>query len=51
MGMVKVEVRVPEKMVELIDKLVEAGFYSSRSDLIRDAIRKFLMHYYGGEVE
>jgi Arc/MetJ-type ribon-helix-helix transcriptional regulator len=37
-----VQVRLPEKIVEVIDEMVAQGFYSSRSDFIRTKIRKTL---------
>ena len=38
--MMPVQIRVTEKLIEMIDKLVESGIYSNRSEAIRDAIRK-----------
>jgi len=34
-------------MVKAIDKLVVAGFFLSRSELIRTALREFLSKYEG----
>ena len=34
-----VQVRLPLALVKEIDLRVEAGFYSSRSDMIRDIVR------------
>ena len=34
-----IQARLPEKQVKIIDKLVERGLYSSRSDFIKYAIR------------
>jgi len=38
--MIPVQIRVTEKLIELVDELVESGLYSNRSEAIRDAIRK-----------
>ncbi len=42
MGMVLFQVRLPEKIVSSIEEAVEQGFYESKSDLVRDAIRRFV---------
>lgn len=34
------QVRLPKKLIEQVDLLVEEGFYASRSDALRDAVRK-----------
>jgi Arc/MetJ-type ribon-helix-helix transcriptional regulator len=31
---------LPKKLIEQVDLLVEEGFYASRSDALRDAVRK-----------
>jgi Arc/MetJ-type ribon-helix-helix transcriptional regulator len=38
--MISVQVRVTKKLMEKIDDLVNSGFYSTRSEAIRDAIRR-----------
>lgn len=38
-GMVMINVNVPERYIEDMDKLVNAKFYPNRSELIRFAIR------------
>lgn len=40
--MISIQVRVTEKLIEKIDELIEDGTYSSRSEAIRDAIRRHL---------
>ena len=40
MTMVVAQVRVPEGLLDEIDLLVGKGFYSNRSDVIRDAVRR-----------
>lgn len=37
--MKQITVRIPEEMYNLLDKLVEAGWYKDRNEAIRDAIR------------
>ena len=32
---------LPDRMVEKIDKMVEAGLWASRADFVRDAVRKY----------
>ncbi|MHC1597243.1 MAG: ribbon-helix-helix domain-containing protein [Methermicoccaceae archaeon] len=34
-------VYLPSKMVERIDKMVEDGLWASRTDFVRDAVRKY----------
>jgi len=41
-----VQVRMPEKVIEEIDKLVKKKVYSTRSDVIREATRKFISSSY-----
>ena len=41
-GMRVVAIKVPEELVEVIDKLVAMGLYSCRSELIRKAIQLYL---------
>lgn len=40
MVMDTLQIRLGHGLVELIDSLVKKGIYSSRSDFIRDAVRK-----------
>lgn len=42
MAMVLFQVRLPSKLVSLIDASVEKGFYESKSDFVRDAIRHYV---------
>lgn len=37
-----IQIRVTPKVKRTMDRVVRKGFYHSRSDLIRDAIRKLL---------
>lgn len=43
-----VTVKMPEMYVKGIDELVRAGRYSSRSEVIRIAVRELLKESYGG---
>ncbi|MDP7080316.1 MAG: UPF0175 family protein [Candidatus Undinarchaeales archaeon] len=42
--MVVVSITIPAKMGEEIDGFIKEGYYDNRSELIREAIRMFLMH-------
>jgi len=35
-------VKVPRKLIEIIDILVDAGLYSSRSEFVREALRTLI---------
>ncbi|AHL23149.1 ribbon-helix-helix domain-containing protein [Thermococcus nautili] len=41
----KVSVRFHSGLMRQIDELVEKGEFSSRSELIKEAVRFFLLHY------
>lgn len=41
--------RFSEEVVSIIDRLVERGLYSSRSDVVRTAVREFLGRYLAGD--
>lgn len=45
MVMQTLQIRLPKKLLDDIDKIVESNLYSNRSDVIRDAIRKLTMRY------
>ena len=40
--MVIISVHVPPRMLEMIDRLVDAGYYANRSEAIRAALSEFL---------
>jgi Arc/MetJ-type ribon-helix-helix transcriptional regulator len=40
---VKVSARIPKGLAKRMDRLVEEGLYSSRSEVIKDALRRFLL--------
>ncbi len=48
--MIPVQIRFTRKQIEYIDKLIESGVYSNRSEAIRDATRRLVMdmHSRGG---
>ncbi len=50
MTMVVAQVRVPEGLLDEIDLLVGKGFYSNRSDVIRDAVRRLVIERQIGSV-
>lgn len=37
-----VTIKIPKKLLEIIDKAVETGLYASRSELIRSAVLLYL---------
>ncbi|RLJ01655.1 MAG: ribbon-helix-helix protein, CopG family [Candidatus Aenigmatarchaeota archaeon] len=41
----KVSVRIPDGMYEKMEKLVESGEYLDMSELVRDAVSKFMKRY------
>ena len=40
--MIIISVHVPPRMLEMLDRLVEAGYYANRSEAIRAALSEFL---------
>ncbi len=50
MGMDLIQVRLPEGLITELDTLVEKGFYASKSDVIRDAIRRLVLEKQVGSV-
>ncbi len=42
MSMVMTQVRLPKKILQDIELLVESGFYETKSDVVRDAVRRLL---------
>jgi len=39
------QIRLPEMILEQVDELVKKGFYSSRSDFIKEAVRKYVSEF------
>ncbi len=50
MPMELTQVRLPEKLVQELDRFVKQGYYASKSDLIRDAIRRLLLERQIGSI-
>jgi len=50
MEMAVTQVRLPEGLIKEIDKLVNKGFYTNKSDVIRDAIRKLVLEKQIGSI-
>ncbi len=42
--MIPVQIRFTRRIIEHIDRLVESGMYSNRSEAIRDATRRLVTH-------
>lgn len=42
MVMDTLQIRLNPKLIKLIDTLIKTGIYSSRSEVIRDAVRRFV---------
>jgi len=42
MGTVAFPLRLPKKLLQEIDQLVKAGLYESRSEALRDAVRRLI---------
>jgi len=38
-------VRIPVTLLRQLDELVELGLFENRSDAIREAVRRLLIHY------
>ena len=51
MQMKVTQVRLPVKLIEKVDQMVEEGFYHSRSDLLREAIRKTVLEKHIGIIK
>ena len=50
MTMTVAQVRLPEGLMQELDELVNKGFYTNKSDVIRDAIRKLILENQIGSV-
>jgi len=50
MEMAVTQVRLPKGLIIEIDKLVGRGFYTNKSDVIRDAIRKLVLEKQIGSI-
>jgi len=45
-----IQIRLSHGLVERVDTLVNTGLYSSRSDAIRDAVRKLILNQQVGSI-
>lgn len=43
--------RIPKGLLNEVDKLVEKGFYSNKSDVIRDALRRLILENQVGSIQ
>tara|TARA_Y100000310_G_scaffold262785_1_gene272586 strand:- start:1196 stop:1444 length:249 start_codon:yes stop_codon:yes gene_type:complete len=50
MTMAVTQVRLPKGLVKEIDLLVKKGFYTSKSDVVRDALRKLMLERQIGSI-
>lgn len=50
MVMDTLQIRLSPRLIEMIDSFVNKGIYSSRSDLIRDAVRRFVWANEAGSI-
>jgi Arc/MetJ-type ribon-helix-helix transcriptional regulator len=44
------QIRIPKGLLEETQVLIDKGYYTNKSDLIRDAIRKLVLEYHIGSV-
>ena len=51
MSMALVQVRLPEGLVTEIGGLVDKGYYTNKSDVIRDAIRRLILEKHIGSIQ
>lgn len=50
MTMEVAQARLPDGLMKKVDSLVERGEYSNRSDVIRDAVRRFVWEKEAGTI-
>ena len=51
MVMETMQIRMNEKLVKEVDKVVKSGFYANRADVIRDAVRRFVWEREVGSIK
>ena len=51
MTMAITQVRLPEGLVKEIDKLVDSGIYTNKSDVVRDALRRLILEQQVGSIK
>ncbi len=44
------QVRLPQGIIEEVDRLVEKGFYTNKSDVVRDALRRLILEKQVGSI-
>lgn len=50
MTMSVTQVRLPQGIIEEVDRLVERGFYTNKSDVVRDALRRLILEKQIGSI-
>lgn len=50
MAMELMQVRLPQGIIEQVDSMVKKGIYASKSDFIRDAIRRHILYSMAGTI-
>ena len=50
MVMDTLQIRMNPKLIKLIDEIVRSGIYANRSDVIRDAVRRFVWEKEAGSI-
>ena len=45
------QIRMNKELLKRIDVIVKSGIYSNRSDVIRDAVRRFVWEGEAGSIE
>jgi Arc/MetJ-type ribon-helix-helix transcriptional regulator len=51
MTMTVTQVRLPQGLVDEIDKLINKGIYTNKSDVVRDALRKLILEQQLGSIK
>lgn len=50
MTMAVTQVRLPEGLIKEVDKLVNRGIYTNKSDVVRDALRRLVLEKQVGSI-
>ena len=51
MVMAVTQVRLPKGLIQEVDRLVHKGIYTSKSDVVRDALRRLMLQQQIGSVK
>lgn len=51
MTMAVTQVRLPQGIIEELDRLVERGLYTNKSDVVRDALRRLILEKQVGSIQ